>query len=101
MTDMQGNANPEHPAPQGPSPGDAARGLMREALKASLATLDQSTGHPYASLVTIATDVDGTPLLLISKLALHTKNLEADSRASLLFDGTDAPATHSPEGGSR
>jgi putative heme iron utilization protein len=63
---------------------------MRHALKASLATLDASTGHPYASLVTIATDVDGTPLLLISKLALHTRNLEADPRASLLFDGTDA-----------
>lgn len=90
MTDIQGNANPGPATPQGPSPGDATRGLMRQALKASLATLDQSTGHPYASLVTIATDVDGTPLLLISKLALHTKNLEADSRASLLFDGTDA-----------
>jgi hypothetical protein len=63
---------------------------MRRALKASLATLDRVTGHPYASLVTIATDVDGTPLLLISKLALHTQNLMADARASLLIDGTDA-----------
>ena len=73
-----------------PTPGEAARALMRRALKASLATLETSTGHPYASLVTIATDVDGTPLLLISNLALHTKNLGADPRASLLFDGTDA-----------
>jgi putative heme iron utilization protein len=62
---------------------------MRRALKATLATLETSTGHPYASLVTIATDVDGTPLLLISTLALHTRNLAADGRASLLFDGTD------------
>ncbi|HEX2843424.1 HugZ family protein [Hyphomicrobium sp.] len=64
--------------------------LIRRALKASLATLETSSGHPYASLVTIATDVDGTPLLLISTLALHTKNLAADGRASLLFDGTNA-----------
>ena len=72
------------------SPAEAARTLVRRALKASLATLETSTGHPYASLVTIATDVDGTPLFLISTLALHTKNLLADARASLLFDGTDA-----------
>ncbi len=72
------------------SPGEAARALMRRALKASLATLETSTGHPYASLVTIATDVDGTPLFLISTLALHTKNLGKDARASVLFDGTDA-----------
>lgn len=73
-----------------PGPGEAARLIMRQALKASLATLDASAGHPYASLVTIATDVDGTPLMLISKLALHTRNIAADSRASLLFDGTSA-----------
>lgn len=72
------------------SPGEAARLIMRRALKASLATLEAATGHPYASLVTIATDVDGTPLFLISTLALHTKNLASDVRASLLFDGTDA-----------
>jgi putative heme iron utilization protein len=72
------------------SPGEATRLLVRCALKASLATLDRSSGHPYASLVAIATDVDATPLLLISKLALHTQNLAADSRASLLIDGTDA-----------
>ena len=81
------------------SPAEATRGLMRRALKASLATLENSTGHPYASLVTIATDVDGTPLLLISTLALHTKNLLADGRASLLFDGTDA--TGDPLAGGR
>jgi hypothetical protein len=63
---------------------------MRRALKASLATLEAPTGHPYASLITIATDVDGTPLFLISTLALHTQNLKSDDRASLLFDGTDA-----------
>jgi heme iron utilization protein len=93
MADTDGGtssgAPQRQPAPQLP-PAEAARLIMRQALKASLATLDAASGHPYASLVTIATDVDGTPLLLISTLALHTKNLTSDHRASLLFDGTDA-----------
>lgn len=90
---------PETPPKAQLTPGQATRLLMRRALKASLATLEASTGHPYASLVTIATDVDGTPLFLISTLALHTQNLGADARASLLFDGTDA--TGDPLAGGR
>jgi hypothetical protein len=74
------------------TPGAAAKLIVRRVLKASLATLDRRSGHPYASLVTIATEPDGTPLLLISKLALHTQNLAADTRASLLADETGADA---------
>lgn len=73
-----------------------ARRLMRTALKASLATIDRHTGHPYPSLVLLATEPDGTPVFLISRLALHTRNLEADTRASLLIDATgglDDPMT--------
>jgi putative heme iron utilization protein len=70
-------------------PGTAARRLVRSALKASLATLDRDTGHPYPSLVLVATEPDGSPVLLISRLAQHTRNLEADARAAILFDGTD------------
>ena len=62
---------------------------MRTALKGSLATLDRETGHPYASLVLLATDPAGAPVFLISGLALHTRNLEHDARASVLIDGTD------------
>jgi heme iron utilization protein len=69
-----------------------ARSLLRTALKGSLATLRKASGHPYASLVLTATDTDGTPLFLISRLALHTQNLSADSRASLLIDGTGTDA---------
>jgi putative heme iron utilization protein len=93
MAGTDAGSNPRTPQPPPVnqlSPGEATRGLMRRALKASLATLEAATGHPYASLVTIATDVDGTPLFLISTLALHTQNLKSDARASLLFDGTDA-----------
>lgn len=85
--------------PGQPSAADAARRIMREALKAALATLEAGTGIPYASLVTVAHDVDGSPLLLLSALALHTRNLEADARASLLFDASGS--TGDPLAGGR
>jgi heme oxygenase (biliverdin-IX-beta and delta-forming) len=65
-----------------------ARRLMRTAVKGSLATLDHETGHPYASLVLVATEPDGAPVFLLSLLARHGKNLCKDARASLLVDGT-------------
>jgi putative heme iron utilization protein len=64
----------------------AAKTLLREGLSGALATLMPGTGDPYCSLVNVATAVDGAPLLLISALAIHTKNLLADSRASLMID---------------
>ena len=62
--------------------------MIRTALKASLGTLDRTSGHPYTSLVLVATEPDCTPIFLISRLALHTQNLGTDARASLLIDGT-------------
>jgi putative heme iron utilization protein len=79
--------------------GPAARGLVRAALKASLGTVHKASGHPYASLILTATEPDGTPIFLISRLALHTQNLTADPRASLLVDGTGNDAD--PMAGSR
>lgn len=76
-----------------------ARTMIRAALKGSLGTLLQPSGHPYASLLLTATEPDGTPVLLISKLALHTKNLAVDDRASLLIDATGTDAD--PMAGSR
>jgi len=65
-----------------------ARTLARRAFKGSLATLDSPSGAPYASLVTLATDFAGAPIVLISTLARHTRNLAHDPRASILIDGT-------------
>jgi putative heme iron utilization protein len=66
--------------------GAAARRLIRSSGHVALATsLD---GHPYVSLVASACEADASPLLLLSDLAQHTKNLLADPRVSLLFDGT-------------
>lgn len=67
--------------------GTLARRLVRLADRATLATR-RADGWPYASLAEVATDYDGSPLLLLSELAEHTRNLRADPRLSLLFDGT-------------
>lgn len=67
-------------------------GLIRRGLKAALATFEgdpeTALATPYASLVITACAPDGAPLLLISNLARHTKNLRANARASLMFDET-------------
>ncbi len=65
-----------------------ARRLKRRVLKAALATLDRESGHPHASLILAATAPDGAPVFLVSTLAVHTRNLEADPRASVLIDVT-------------
>ena len=65
-----------------------ARILARRAFKAALATLDRPTGAPYASLITVATDLAGAPIFLISTLARHTRNLAHDPRAAILIDGS-------------
>jgi putative heme iron utilization protein len=73
------------------TPEDVAvrvRRLMRAADRAALATHLTGGGWPYASLVLCASDFDGSPLLLLSDIAEHGKNLAADARASLLIDGT-------------
>lgn len=70
----------------------AARALVRRALKGSMATIDAKNGYPYASLVTLATDASGAPILLISNLARHTANLANDPRASIMVDETGAHA---------
>ena len=69
-----------------------ARRLMRSALTGSLATLEGDSGHPYASLVLIATAPDASPIFLISRLARHTRNLARDPRASLLLRDADPHA---------
>jgi heme iron utilization protein len=66
--------------------GRTSKKLLREGRTAALATLTPARGDPYCSLVNIATAADGSPLLLISRLAVHTKNLLADPRCSLMID---------------
>ena len=67
-------------------PVKLARSLLRRRRQGALATLMSGTGAPYCSLVNLASGADGTPLLLISRLAVHTRNILADSRVSLMLD---------------
>jgi len=63
-----------------------ARSLLRRSRQGALATLMASSGDPYCSLVNVASHPDGSPILLISRLAVHTRNILGDSRASLMLD---------------
>ncbi|MFQ5959433.1 MAG: HugZ family protein, partial [Alphaproteobacteria bacterium] len=73
------------------------RRLLRAATTAALATVARDAGGwPYASLVLVAADHDATPILLLSDLAEHSRNIAADDRVSLLVAGTagrDDPLT--------
>src|SRR5712692_4679091 len=67
-------------------PAKLARSLLRRSRQGALATLRPGSGDPYCSLVNVASHGDGSPILLISRLALHTQNILADSRVSLMLD---------------
>lgn len=62
-----------------------AKHLLRIARTGALATLGRASGAPLTTLVSVASDYDGAPLLLLSTLAQHTQNLAADPRGSLLL----------------
>lgn len=68
------------------SPVATARRLVRQARTAALATIARRTGHPFGSMVSVACEPDGTPILLMSTLAAHSRNLAEDPRASLLYE---------------
>jgi putative heme iron utilization protein len=71
---------------------ELARALLRSERAAVLATTSaERGGHPFGSLVPFALTREGEPLLLLSDLAQHTKNLSVDPRACLLVH--DAAAT--------
>ena len=91
MSDPDAKSSPS--TSSGSTPAQSIRHLLRSCDRAVLATLqraesDAPAGWPYASLVMMAVDQDASPILLISTLADHTRNLLADPRASLLVDGT-------------
>lgn len=68
------------------APAKLAKSLLRRSRQGALATLMAGSGDPYCSLVNLASHPDGSPILLISDLALHTRNILADNRVSLMLD---------------
>ena len=77
------------PVPE-PTYAERARTLLHLGRAGTLATLSRRhPGHPFASIMPYAIDTAGRPLLLISTMAMHTQNLQADGRASLLVAQPD------------
>lgn len=73
------------------SAAEEARTLVAATNQATLATLT-AEGDPWASLVAYGTLADGSPVLCVSHLAEHGRNLDADPRASLAVAQPDTPA---------
>jgi putative heme iron utilization protein len=73
-----------------------AKELLRSVRAGALATLVPGNAFPFASLVNVATAPDGSPILLVSRLAAHTRHLASDPRLSLLLAQTGAgdPLAH-------
>src|SRR5271165_1386737 len=88
--------------PQAPEPSfsERARTLMYLGRIGSLSTVSRKQpGFPFGSVMPYALDARGRPIFLISTMAMHTQNLQADPRASLLV--TQPDASGDPLGASR
>lgn len=98
---MTQHASSSTPPPPGvePTHAERARTLLVSERVGTLATQSQRhAGWPFASVMPYALGADGAPLFLISGMAIHTQNVLADSRASLLVmqSGADADPLGSP-----
>jgi putative heme iron utilization protein len=79
------SAGPAEPGAPEPAFAEQARTLVHLGRIGTLGTLSRRhPGHPFVSVMPYAPEERGRPLLLISTLAMHTQNLAADPRASLL-----------------
>jgi putative heme iron utilization protein len=93
-------ATGEQPAVPEPSFSERARTLIYLGRIGSLSTLSRKQpGFPFGSVMPYGLDANGRPIFLISTMAMHTQNLQADSRASLLV--TQSEASGDPLGASR
>ena len=90
---------PAGPPPPEPSHAERCRTLVSGQSRGTLCTVaTDPEGYPYGSVASYALDVDGNPLLFVSRMAEHTQNALRDPRASLLAsepvpDGADPLAS--------
>jgi heme oxygenase (biliverdin-IX-beta and delta-forming) len=81
----------DQPVVAEPSFAERARTLVYLCRTGSLSTLSRKqTGFPFGSVMPYGLDDHGRPIFLISTMAMHTQNLQADPRASLLVTAPDA-----------
>jgi heme iron utilization protein len=94
-----GPASDQPPVPE-PTFAERARTLVYLGRVGSLSTLSRKQpGFPFGSVMPYGLDDHGRPLFLISTMAMHTQNLQADARASLLVTQEDTDGE--PLGASR
>jgi heme oxygenase (biliverdin-IX-beta and delta-forming) len=101
-SNLRKHAGPSEDASQVPEPtfAERARTLLHLGRVGTLATLSRKQqGFPFASVMPYGLDESGRPTFLISTMAMHTQNLQADSRASLLV--AQPEASGDPLGASR
>lgn len=80
-----GGDQPAPPLLPEPPFAERARTLVHLGRTATLSTrLHKHEGYPFGSVAPYGVDGAGQPTLLVSRLAVHTQNLRADPRASLL-----------------
>src|SRR5437588_12876134 len=81
---QHGGAPSDRPQVPEPSLAERARTLLHVARMGTLCTLSRKhPGFPFGSLMPYALDERGNPIFLVSSMAMHTQNLQADPRASL------------------
>src|ERR1017187_6475091 len=86
-----GTGAASQPAVPEPSYAERARTLVYLTRIGSLSTLlRKQPGFPFGSVMPYCLDGHGRPIFLISTMAMHTQNLRADPRASLLVTQDDA-----------
>jgi heme iron utilization protein len=86
--------------PDGEAGAPQVRALLEAESVGLLSTISvHRAGFPYGSLTPYAVSAHGAPLLLLSALAAHTKNLLADPRACLYVG--DRAAAEDPVAGAR
>ena len=96
---LENDASPESGSVIRPT-DDQARRLVKKMIRTArfgaLAALEPGTGHPLSSRVSVATDIDGTPVILISTLAAHTRALKETPACSILVGepGKGDPLAH-------
>ena len=91
--------HPDREVPQ-PSFAERVRTLLHRQRTGYLSSLSRrQPGFPFGSVMPYALDPQGRPLLLISKMAMHTQNLDLDSRSSLLVP--EEAAAKDPLGAAR
>lgn len=91
---MTGHASSSAPSSVAePSHAERVRTLLdRESIGTLATNSHHHPGFPFASVMPYALPSDGAPLFLISGMAIHTQNLLADPRASLLVMQTGGDA---------